>query len=90
MFFFPFFLFGATGQTDDWRAGHKEKCKVLRFAVGSAILVKGLVSAAALNGRKGEVISHQTENGRVMVRLPAAGGEPAREVGVKPANLERE
>ena len=63
---------------------------MLRFAVGSAILVKDLVSAAALNGRKGEVIGHQTENGRVMVRLPAAGGEPAREVCVKPSNLDRD
>ena len=62
---------------------------MLRFAVGSAILVKGLVSAAALNGRKGEVIGHQMENSRVVVRLPAAGGEPAREVGVKPSNLDR-
>ena len=63
---------------------------MLRFAVGSAIVVKGLVSAAALNGRKGEVIGHQTENGRVMVRLPAAGGEPAKDICAKPANLDKE
>ena len=86
-----FFFVGATGQTDDWRAGHKEECKVLRFAVGSAIVIKGLVSAAALNGCKGEVIGHQTENDWVMIfRLPAVGGEPARDVCVQPSNLDRE
>ena len=62
---------------------------MLSFAVGEAIVVRGLVSAASLNGRRGEVLGHQTEKGRVMVRLAAAGGEAAKDICAKPANLEK-
>ena len=51
--------------------------------------MRDLVSAAALNGRKGKVIGRQLEAGRVMVCLAAVGDEPAKEICAKPANLKR-
>ena len=85
-----FFLFcGVAGQLDHWAAGHQLECEPLSFAVGEAIVVRGLVSAASLNGRKGTVLGLQKEKGRVMVRLAAVGDEPERDVCAKPANLER-
>ena len=60
---------------------------MLRFSIGEAVVVSDLVSAAALNGRKGKIIGRQLEAGRVMVCLSAVGDEPAKEICSKPANL---
>ena len=79
----------ATGQTDHWDSGHRQECKLLRFSIGEAVVVRDLVSAAALNGRKGKVIGRQLEAGCVMVCLAAVGDQPAEEICAKPANLER-
>ena len=79
----------ATGQTDHWDSGHRQECKLLRFSIGEAVVVRDLVSAAALNGRKGKVIGRQLEAGYVMVCLAAVGDEPAKEICAKPANLKR-
>ena len=70
-------------------SGSPAGVRATEFAVGEAIVVRGLVSAASLNGRKGTVLGLQKEKGRVMVRLAAVGGEPERDVCAKPANLER-
>ena len=76
-----------TGQIEDWDARHKKECMIRPFAVGEAIVIRSLVSAAALNGRKGKVIAEQNEAGRVGVLLFPVEGEPAKEISVKPANL---
>ena len=60
------------------------------FAVGDAITMVGLVGAAELNGRAGDVITPPGADGRYGVKLSKRGAaEPSRKLAAKPANLAR-
>jgi len=80
--------------------GHVEAAALLRggpvFTSKSAVLVRGLVTAAHHNGKTGLVRSFDEAAGRYVVVLPAvlpvegkASGEPSAVLKIKPANLER-
>eukprot|EP00592_Proboscia_alata_P023015 CAMPEP_0194402886 /NCGR_PEP_ID=MMETSP0176-20130528/1548_1 /TAXON_ID=216777 /ORGANISM="Proboscia alata, Strain PI-D3" /LENGTH=248 /DNA_ID=CAMNT_0039200449 /DNA_START=30 /DNA_END=777 /DNA_ORIENTATION=+ len=80
--------------------GHVEAAALLRggpvFTSKTAVLVRGLVTAAHHNGKTGLVRSFDEAAGRYVVVLPAvlpvegkASGEPSAVLKIKPANLER-
>ena len=70
-------------QSADW-AAHKAVCGT--FSVGAAVVIKGLVSQTAHNGRRGRVIAAlDVTTGRYAVELD----EDKKRLSLKRANMRR-